>query len=90
VFQDIGLSAAQAERMRVRAEMLAALQKTLKARKLRQIEAAAWLGIRQPRVSQLLQGRIDLFSSDSLIELLARAGLRVRVRFGRLAGARSD
>ncbi|MEQ1895637.1 MAG: helix-turn-helix transcriptional regulator [Planctomycetota bacterium] len=87
VFRDVGLSASQAERMRVRAELLAALQETLRAKKLRQVEAAAWLGIRQPRVSQLLQGRIDLFSSDALVELLARAG--VRVRFGPLTGGRS-
>lgn len=90
VFRDVGLSASQAERMRVRAELLAALQATLRAKKLRQVEAAAWLGIRQPRVSQLLQGRIDLFSSDALVELLARAGKRVRVQLGPLVGGRSD
>ena len=39
----------------------------------------------QPRVSDLLQGRIDLFSTDALIDMLARFGARVRliVKLGR-------
>ena len=89
VFRDIGFSRSQAERLRVRAELLAALQAVLRRKKLTQIQGAEWLGIRQPRVSQLLQGRIDLFSIDALIELLARAGVRVRIRLGPLAGGRS-
>ena len=36
------------------------------------------LQVTQPRVSDLLRGRIDLFSTDSLIEMLARLGMRVR------------
>ena len=41
--------------------------------------AAKLLGISQPRVSDLLRGRIGLFSADALIDMLARLGIRVRV-----------
>jgi predicted XRE-type DNA-binding protein len=35
--------------------------------------------VTQPRVSDLLRGRIDLFSTDALIDMLARLGIGVRL-----------
>ena len=52
------------------------LQRVITARGLKQAEAAALLGVTQPRVSDLMRGRIDLFSIDTLIDMLARLGLR--------------
>lgn len=42
--------------------------------------AAKSLGVTQPRVSDIVRGKIDLFSVDTLIELLGRAHIRVDVR----------
>jgi len=42
-----------------------------------QAEAAKMLGVSQPRVSDLVRGKIDLFSIDMLVLMLAKAGLRV-------------
>ena len=53
------------------------LQKAITARGLKQAEAAELLGVTQPRVSDLMRGRIDL-SIDTLIDMLAR--LRVRTK----------
>jgi predicted XRE-type DNA-binding protein len=39
------------------------------------------MGVSQPRVSDLLRGKIGLFSTDSLIDMLARLGVTVRVAF---------
>jgi predicted XRE-type DNA-binding protein len=78
VFRDLGFSAEEAEHLRVRAELMVALQKTISKRRLKQAQAAKLLGVTQPRVSALMRGRIDLFSVDTLIDLLAR--LRVGVR----------
>jgi predicted XRE-type DNA-binding protein len=77
VFRDLGFSASEAEHLRVRAELMIKIERVLKARKLKQAEAAKLMGVSQPRVSDLLRGKIDLFSSDSLIDMLARLGLRV-------------
>ena len=49
------------------------------ARGLKQRAAAKTLGVTQPRVSDLLRGRIDLFSTDALIDMLARLGATVRL-----------
>jgi predicted XRE-type DNA-binding protein len=54
------------------------LQQAISTRGLKQVEAAKLLGVTQPRVSELMRGRIDLFSIDALIDMLARAGVRVK------------
>lgn len=79
VFKDLGFPQDEAEHLRVRADLLIQIQKALKARGLKQAEAAKVLGVTQPRVSDLVRGRIDLFSVDSLIDMLARLGIRVRL-----------
>lgn len=53
------------------------LSELIEERGLTQAKAAKLLGVAQPRVSDLLRGKILLFSVDSLIEMLGRAGARV-------------
>jgi predicted XRE-type DNA-binding protein len=78
VFRDVGFSKEEAEHLRVRADLMVALEKALAKRGLTQAQAAKLLGVTQPRVSDLLRGRIDLFSVDMLIDMLASLGIRVR------------
>jgi len=63
----------------VRADLLIEVQKIITLRRLTQAEAAKVLRVTQPRVSDLLRGRIDLFSTDALIDMLARLGVGVRL-----------
>jgi len=79
VFRDLGFSRAEAEHLRVRADLMIKIEKVLRTRRLKQAEAAELMGVSQPRVSDLLRGKIELFSSDALIDMLARLGLRVRL-----------
>ena len=79
VFKDLGFRLEQAEHLRVRAELMVSLQKAISARRLLQSETARRLGVTQPRVSDLMRGRIDLFSADALIDMLARLGMSVKV-----------
>lgn len=79
VFRDVGFSREDSAHLLVRADLLIQLQKTLESRCLEQTEAAELLRVTRPRVGELLRGRIDLFSTDTLIDMLAR--LRVGVRF---------
>lgn len=65
----------QAASMRVRSELMMALQKWLKSEGLTQATAAGLFGVTQPRVSDLMRGRINLFSLDTLIDMAATAGL---------------
>ena len=52
---------------------------------LSQGQAARLLGVTQPRVSDLMRGKIELFGIDSLVNMLAAAGLRVEMRVKRAA-----
>jgi predicted XRE-type DNA-binding protein len=79
VFRDVGFPAEQAEHLLVRSDLLIQLQKAIASRGMKQAEAAKALKVTQPRVSDLLRGRIDLFSTDTLIDMLARLGIRVRL-----------
>ena len=79
VFRDLGFRREEAEHLLIRADLLIQVQKLLASRRLKQREAAALLRISQPRVSDLVRGRIDLFSTDTLIDMLARLGARVRL-----------
>ena len=81
VFRDLGFSPDEAEYLKVRAELMANLQKVITARGLKQAEAAELLGVTQPRISDLMRGRIDLFSIDTLIDMLARLGVRAKLAF---------
>lgn len=79
VFRDIGFPREEAEHLLVRADLMIQVQKLITSRRLKQKAAAKILGVTQPRVSDLLRGRIDLFSTDALIDLLARLGAEVRL-----------
>src|SRR4029079_15765286 len=78
VFRDLGFSKEESEHLLIRADLLIQVQKAIASRRLKQAEAAEILRVTQPRVSDLLRGRIDLFSTDSLIDMLARLGVPVR------------
>jgi predicted XRE-type DNA-binding protein len=78
VFRDLGFPVEEAEHLLVRADLLIQLQKAIGSRGVTQAKAAKILRVTQPRVSDLLRGRIDLFSTDSLIDMLARLGVHVR------------
>ncbi|WP_046863587.1 helix-turn-helix domain-containing protein [Microvirga massiliensis] len=69
----------EAENMRVRSQLMTELRQHLAERKLTQGEAAKVMGVTQPRVSDLLRGKIDRFSIDMLVNMASRAGLHTRI-----------
>jgi predicted XRE-type DNA-binding protein len=79
VFRDLGFLPDKAEHLLVRADLMIRIEKELGARGVKQAQAAKLLGVTQPRISDLLRGRLELFSADALIDMLARLGIKVRV-----------
>jgi predicted XRE-type DNA-binding protein len=79
VFRDLGFPPDEAEHLLVRSDLMIKVQKVIASRHLKQADLAKILRVTQPRVSDLLRGRIDLFSTDALIDILARLGVRVRL-----------
>jgi len=79
VFRHLGFSKEESAHLLVRADLLIQVQKAIESKQFKQAEAAKLLRVTQPRVSDLLRGRIDLFSTDALIDMLARLGVAVRL-----------
>lgn len=81
VFRDLGFGRQEAEHLMIRSELAIKIEMLLKARGLTQSAAARIMRVSQPRVSDLFRGRLDLFSTDALIDMLARLGVGVRLAF---------
>lgn len=79
VWDAIENTPAAAENMKLRSALMIALKDHITAEDLSQNEAAKLFGVTQPRVSDLLRGKINLFSLDTLVNMVAAAGLRVQV-----------
>lgn len=79
VWDAIEPSRAAAANMKARAEMMIAIREAVEEWRVTQAAAAKRLGLTQPRMNDLLRGRINKFSLDALINLAMRAGLAVRV-----------
>lgn len=71
--------------MRLRSELMISIQQQVAGWGLTQTVAAARLGITQPRLNDLLRGKVGKFSLGALVDLAARAGLQVRVEVDRVA-----
>ena len=65
----------QAASMRARAALMMELEALIKERGMTQDEAAALFGVTQPRISDLIRGKINLFSLDTLLDMATTAGL---------------
>jgi predicted XRE-type DNA-binding protein len=79
VFRDLGFGEDEAENLKIRADLMIELTKLIEAQELTQTDAAKLLGVTQPRISDLMRGKIDRFSVDTLIEMLGHAGACVSV-----------
>lgn len=80
VWDAIEGTAAEAANMKLRSALMRALEQHIRAKGWAQTEAARRLGVTQPRVSDLLRGKINLFALDTLVNMVAAAGLHVELR----------
>jgi predicted XRE-type DNA-binding protein len=83
VFRDVGFSQPEAENLLLRAQLMSEIRET--ARGMTQSEAAKQFGVTQPRINDVLRGKIDKFSLDALVNMLAKAGMRVELRVKKAA-----
>ncbi len=85
VFEDLGFDAPESENLKLRAQLMRELDTLIHDKRLTQSDAAELLGIQQSRVSDLVRGKIDRFSIDMLVKLLARTGRYVEIKVKRQA-----
>jgi len=83
VFRDLGFSKPEAENLKIRTDLMIRLRKVIEGRRLTQTQAATLFGVTQPRISDLVRGKIDRFSIDTLVAMLGHAGIRIQIVVGR-------
>ncbi|HIJ61421.1 MAG TPA: XRE family transcriptional regulator [Rhodospirillaceae bacterium] len=76
---------ALSENMKLRSSLIVALKDHIAHEGLSQIEASKIFGVTQPRVSDLMRGKIDLFSLDMLVNMSACAGLHIEMHVSKAA-----
>jgi predicted XRE-type DNA-binding protein len=79
IFDDLGYSPEKAASLKIRRDLMRALVDAIRERGLTQAKAAKLFGVSQPRVSDLVRGRISLLTIDALVSMLAKAGINVEV-----------
>jgi len=70
----------EATNMKIRSQLMMKLKSHITNSGLSQADAAKVLGITQPRVSDLMRGKINLFGVDALVNMAAKAGLQVELQ----------
>ncbi|MFS2138272.1 helix-turn-helix domain-containing protein [Duganella sp. Dugasp56] len=80
VWDAIEATPEEAENMKVRSQLMLQLKSYITGSGLSQAEAAKVFGVTQPRVSDLMRGKINLFAIDALVNMAATAGLHVKMQ----------
>ena len=86
-FEAVGFPPDEAEHLRIRADLMVELTRLIEKQGITQGQAAELLGVTQPRISDLVRGKIDRFSIDTLVTMLSQAGADVTVKVRRRRSA---
>ena len=79
VFRDLGFDIEESENLRIRSDLMIELSELIEKRGWTQAKAAEVMSVTQPRISDLVRGKIDRFSIDALIAMLGAAGVKVQL-----------
>ena len=71
--------------MKARSKLMMEITSVIEKNEMTQAQAAQLFGVTQPRISDLMRGRIDLFSLDTLVDMAAAGGLKPRITVKRAA-----
>jgi len=85
VFEDLGFTRDEAAHLQLRSAMMTRLIAEIEREGLTQANAAKRMGVTQPRVSDLMRGKLHLFSIDMLVSMLWAMGLAVDLKVRKVA-----
>lgn len=82
----------EATSLRARSALMMSITEAVKAQGLTQAQAAELLGVTQPRISDLMRGKVSLFSLDALVDMASTAGMNptIKVRVPKKAGTKAS
>lgn len=80
IFKDLGFGNAEAQHLLLRAELMQEILNIIERKGWTQAQAAKHMGISQPRISEIKADKIELFTIDNLVTMLATLNKRVEIR----------
>ena len=83
VFLDVGFPPSEADNLMLRAQLMSRVRAAVRG--MTQREAAKQFGVSQPRLNDLMRGKIGNFSLDALVNMLGHAGMRVELKVRKAA-----
>lgn len=81
VFEDLGFDPAESADLALRAFLMAEIRKFIERNNLTQVKAAKFFGVKQPKISNIINGKVEEISSDYLVGLLAKTGGELKYSF---------
>lgn len=81
VFDDLGFDPAESADLALRAYLMAEIRKFIERNNLTQVNAAKFFGVKQPKISNIFNGKVEEISSDYLVGLLAKTGGEFKYSF---------
>ena len=85
IFEDLGFEPEEAANLKIKADLILDLQRYIKKQKWTQQEAAIFFNETQPRISNLMNGDLERFSIDKLVQMIVKAGMQIKVEVINLA-----
>lgn len=80
IFADLGFEPQEANKLKIKAQLMAQLSEWIKEQSLRQEDAAQLLQVTRPRVSDVMTGKTSKFTIDALVDMVERVGYQVQVQ----------
>jgi len=85
IFKDVGFSPRESEKLNIKSKLMSEIESYIKDNGLTQEQAAKLMGVTRPRISDVIRGKIDKFTIDALVDMLAKAGHHIVVTVDRAA-----
>ncbi len=90
IFDDLGFESDEAANLKIRADLILDLQRYIKKQEWTQQEAADFFNETQPRISNLMNGDIEKFSIDKLVQMIVKTGMQIRANASKLVSKITD
>lgn len=79
VFRDLGFSQEESDKLAIKSYLMMQIEAYIKDKGMTQAQASELMGVSRPRISDVMRGKIDKFTIDALVDMLAKSGLKVAV-----------
>ncbi len=79
IFKDLDFSQEQSDKLTIKSYLMAEVETYIKKKGITQDQASKVMGVSRPRISDVMRGKIDKFTIDSLVDMLTKAGLHIAV-----------